>query len=149
MLGRPLSLEPRVSYLGVVVPGERGAIPEEPGGGRTVDVKLADEAEAPGLVPKEDLLSDEVLNRAGQPPLLAASSSARLTPLSFQGVLMLDTDSMLTSDALDALLEACFMNEPGVLDPVLRRSRKEDRDVRLLGLRILSRKERSLVPSPP
>lgn len=138
-----------MSFLGVMVPGDAGANPDVPGGGRTVEVKLADDAQALEWAPKGSLLSDEMLNRAGQPPLLAGSSSAGVITLSFQGLRKLDVDSMLTSEALDALLDACFMNEAGVFDTVLRRSRKDDREVRLPGFRILSRNERSFVPSPP
>ena len=54
-------------------------------------------------------------NRVGHPLLI--SSSGRLTPLSFHGVRYpLSRDSMETSEAFEALLEACLKSEPGELE---------------------------------
>lgn len=80
-----------------------------------------------------------------------SASCSRSMPESFHGFLYPDSrDSILTRDALDALLDACLKREPepGVLvPPFLRRSRKEEKDEMLPGLRSLSKMERCSVSS--
>ena len=96
------------------------------------------------------LCSDLLSKRSGQP--LWPSSSGRLTPLSFHGLRYpLSRDSIETSDARDALEEACLKREPvpGEEDWFLRRSRKEEIEEMLPGFRILPKMEpRSLTSSP-
>lgn len=55
---------------------------------------------------------------------------------------------MLTSEALEALFEACLNNEAGELEPFLRRSRKDEKEEMLPGLRSLSKMERLSLSSP-